>query len=61
MEKTQMKYLTILFVISIFFLVFGCSKGSAEVVEIYTIGNDTEPTQVIREEDVVKQIERVNH
>lgn len=54
-----MKYLTLLCVISIFFLVCGCSKGSAEEVEIYSIRNDTEPTQVIKEEDVVKQIEEL--
>lgn len=51
-----MKYFKLLCSISIYFLLFGCSIGSDKEVEIYTIGNDTEPTQVIKEEEVVRQI-----
>ncbi|WP_273852130.1 hypothetical protein [Guptibacillus spartinae] len=57
-----MNYLKLLCMISIYFFLFGCSIGSTNEVEIYTIGNDTEPIQIIKEEDVVRQIKLLtNH
>ncbi|TGB03591.1 hypothetical protein [Halobacillus salinus] len=52
-----MKFSKMLGLLALFLLLLGCSEESGQKVEIYEVGNDTKPTQVIEEHEVVEQIE----